>query len=241
MNKTIASIALLIALTMPLLAPAGPPKALKADAPAASAPLVGDAASGEAKIVLSAHQSARIGELVRLDVSESKATSYKWLLVPSTPDFLVYDGGARAVFSARKAGEYQFIVACGAADGSVDVVTHVVRVQAPPSEPTGDSFAAWIPYWNWTLDLPKDECIAVADNFDDLADRSATLNTPQQWIDATAQANRDALGDRIGAWAPMLDKIGEKLLKRAEAGALQTPEDHAKVWREIADGLRACQ
>jgi hypothetical protein len=194
----------------------------------------------EAKIVLSAPSVCRIGELVRLDVSESVADSFKWLLVPQSQDWLTYEGGAKAVFSARTAGDYQFIVAV-AKGGSVDVVTWVVKVMEPPSEPAVDaSLTEWIPFWNWELDLPADECQALAASFDDLADRSATLEEPADWIEATAKANRAILGDRVSAWAPMLDKIGAKLLKMAESGDLSTPDDHARVWREIAEGLRAC-
>lgn len=234
MNRRIASLALLFCLTTPLLAQPGP------DARPEPAAVTASAEASEAKIVLDAPSTARIGELVRLDVSASNAASFKWLLVPESDDFLTYDAGARAVFSARTAGEYRFIVACGAEDGSVDVVTHVVRVPEPPSKPVSDSLAEWIPYWNWSMDLPQSECLALADSFDDIADKQATLSEPKDWIEATAAANREVLGDRIDAWTPMLDKIGAKLLKMAESGALQTPEEHAKVWREIARGLRAC-
>lgn len=233
MKHYVASLAILICLTVPTLAPSQP-----VSAPANVVEKAEDTA--EASLVLRAQSSARIGELVRLDVSASNATSFKWLLVPESDDFLVYDAGARAVFSARTAGEYRFIVACGAEDGSVDVITHVVTVPEPPSKPVSNSLAEWIPYWNWNMDLPQSECLALANSFDDIADKQATLPEPKDWIEATAAANREVLGDRIDAWAPMLDKIGAKLLKMAESGALQTPEEHAKVWREIARGLRAC-
>lgn len=233
MKRKLASLAILLCLTVPFLAPTEtqPPTLVAQDS----------SETAEAKIVLVAPSTARIGELVRLDVSESTASSFRWLLVPdSVTDFLTYDSGARAVFSARKAGEYRFIVACGAEDGSVDVVTHVVKVLSPPNPPASDNLAEWIPYWNWTLDLPEEECRALAESFEAIADRSEELPKPQDWIDATAKANREVLGDRIDAWTPMLDKIGMKLLNMAEAGILQTPEDHAKVWREVARGLRAC-
>jgi hypothetical protein len=193
----------------------------------------------KAKIVLIAPLTVRIGELVRFDVSDSAADSFKWLLVPLSEDFLVYDSGARAVFSARTAGEYRFIVAC-AKDGSVDVVTHLVRVTEPPTTPTTDSLSEWIPFWNWDTGLPREECEKLADSFEALAARRDELTTPGDWIKATAEANRAILGERLHAWTPLLDKIGKNLRKRAETGTLITPADHEKVWLEIAQGLRNC-
>jgi hypothetical protein len=193
-----------------------------------------------AKVVLVAPTSARIGELVRLDVSDSSADSFKWILVPeSHMDWLTYDEGARAVFSARTAGEYRFIVAA-AKGGTVDVVTHVVRVIGPPDMPQTDDLSEWIPFWNWSSELPTEEAEMLAASFEGIAARQDELKTPEDWIKATAEANRKVLGDRISAWAPMLDKIGAELAKKAEFGALTTPEEHARVWREIARGLRNC-
>jgi hypothetical protein len=231
MNRYLASFTLLLCLaSATLLGAQDKTPVAKATVPA----------KVEAKVVLSAPSVCRIGELVRLDVSESVADSFKWLLVPQSQDWLTYEGGAKAVFSARTAGDYQFIVAV-AKDGSVDVVTWVVKVMEPPSEPAVDaSLVEWIPYWNWTLGLPQDECKALAASFEAIAANVNDLDDPQEWIKATAKANREVLGERLDAWKPMLDKIGAVLLERAQSGALATPEDHAKMWKEIAAGLNAC-
>jgi hypothetical protein len=240
--KRFASIALIFCLTTPLLAQAPPSKKVTAAPAVAVAAADAEPSKGEAKVVLVAPSNVRVGELVRLDVSESTAASYKWLLIPdSVTDFLTYDAGARAVFSARTAGEYRFIVAVGAKDGSVDVVTHVVMVAEPPREPAADaSLVEWIPYWNWNLGLPQGECKALAASFEVIAANVNDLDDPQEWINATAKSNREVLGNRLNAWKPMLDKIGAVLLERAQAGSLATPEDHAKMWKEIADGLNGC-
>lgn len=215
-----ASLAILFCLTMPTLAPAQ------------------EAPPAEAKIVLVAPDSARVGELVRLDVSESSADSFKWILVPDSDDFLTYDAGARAVFSARAQGEYRFVIAC-AKDESVDVITHVVKIIGPPSEPTSNSLADWIPYWHWKNPLPESELRQMAVSFEKIAART-DLDTPGDWQAATAEANRAILGDRIEAWKPLLEKIGASLHNKAQAGDLTTPEQHAETWLEIAEGLRNC-
>jgi transposase-like protein len=61
---------------------------------------------------------------------------------------------------------------------------------------------------------------------------------PSDWIKRTAEANREALGESIDAWEPLLDKIGKALRKRAEQGNLSTPEQHKEAWLEVAEGLR---
>jgi hypothetical protein len=190
----------------------------------------------EAKVVLKAQSSARVGEMVRFDASDSIADSFKWLLIPESDDFLTYDSGARAVFSARAPGKYRFVLAV-AKDGTVDVIDHVVVVKGPPPNPATDSLSEWIPVWLYATSLPRDECEILAANFEALAARD-DLTKPIDWINATQESNREILGDRIDEWAPILEKIGMALLKKAEAGLLDTPMDHARVWKEIAKGLR---
>lgn len=192
----------------------------------------------KAEIVLVAPSEAVVGELVRFDVSESTADSFQWVVVPdSVTDFEVYANGAKAVFSARVDGNYRFIVAC-AKGGTVDVVTHVVRVKGPPPMPEGDSLASWIPFWMWSYKLPRDEVEALAASFEAIAADVSNLQEPADWIKRTAEANREVLGDSLPLWTPILDRIGKVLGQRATEGALMTPEDHAKVWKEIAEGLR---
>ena len=218
-----ASLAIFLCLTTPFLAPAQDPM---------PSPQVEE----EAKIVLDAPSKARVGELVRFDVSESVADSFEWLLVPQTQDFEVYDSGRKAVFSARTKGEYQFIVAC-AKGGTVDVITHKVVIIGPPATPTTNSLTEWIPVWMWEQQLPQDEVLLVADNFEKISNRN-DLNKPEDWIKATSELNQETLGDSLDAWKPMLNKIGKALHKRAEEGSLTTPEEHRAAWMEVAEGLR---
>ena len=181
--------------------------------------------------------SCRIGELVRLDASMSVADSISWILVPeSVLDIEVYDSGRRAVFSARVPGEYRFIVAC-AKDGTVDVKTFTIIAVGPPEAPLSDSLAEWIPFWAYPLKLSSEDAGRLAASFEEVAART-DLTTPATWIEATAISNRAALGDNLSLWKPILNKIGEALLKKAQAGELTTPEQHREMWLQIASGLR---
>jgi hypothetical protein len=173
------------------------------------------------------------------DFNPSIAVEFRWLLVPDSVDFLVFDSGSRAVFSGREAGEYQIIIGCAVA-GTLDVVSHTIRIVGPPEVPAQGAFDELIPYWIWSNPLPSEECQALAASFELIAGRIEDLSTPTDWIEATAQANRTVLGDQINIWSGVLEKIGSELLRKAQAGELTTPEEHRKVWLEIAEGLRAC-
>ena len=236
MHPRIASLALLFCLTTPFLAQSDPPVTPPATPPAVTA---APDEQAEAKIVLVAPTSARIGELVRLDASGSVATEIKWKLSPGSVDFEVYDAGARAVFSARAAGEYQFIVACAKGD-TVDFAVHIVKVLGPPPMPQTDNLTNWIPYWNWPLDLPKAEIEALAASFEEVAAQSDDFEDIGDFIKATAKASRKALGDRVEAWKPILDKVGANLSEKAESGAMTSPEECRAEWLRVAEGLRNC-
>lgn len=209
-----------------------------------------------ARVVVNAPGEGVIGELIRFDLSASVAEAFKWLRVPETVDFEVYDNGTRAVFSARQPGEYVFVIAC-AYQGTVDVTTHVVAIIGPdpgPSPPDPDdnypvipvpadgaSFVEWVPYWCSIARRPEAETLRLAASFESVAATiAAGINmTPQEIVDATSRANRLALGESITLWMPVLQNLQDALKTRAVAGTLVTVEQHAVAWREIATGLRA--
>lgn len=59
------------------------------------------------------------------------------------------------------------------------------------------------------------------------------LKTPAQIIEASAEANRQAVGDQRNAWLPWFEQLRDTL----NAGDLSTPAEHAQAFRELADGL----
>jgi len=203
-----------------------------------------------AKIIIKAQTTAEVGELVRLDVSASQAESFKWILVPDSVDFEVYNEGRSATFSARKEGEYMFIVAC-AYKGKVDVMTHTITVGNPGPNPNDyprvlrpDSEATvgeWVPYWCALTMRPKEGALKLAESFEGVATTiSAGVNTtPAEIIKATGDSNRQALGDSVEDWKPFLLSLQNEFKKRAAEGTLLSPDQHADMWREVAAGLRA--
>lgn len=197
-----------------------------------------------AKVVINAQEVAEVGELVRFDLTESTAESFKWILVPEAADFEVYCEGQRAVFSARKPGSYMFIIGCGY-KGTVDVAVHIVTVEGndPPNIPRPDvnaSLDKWVPYWCSVNTLPEDEAEKLAGSFESIAAQIAAdvLQETDDIITATSNANKQVLGDSLPAWLPVLRELQTTMKTLAGQGKLTTPDQHQALWGEIAKGLR---
>lgn len=63
------------------------------------------------------------------------------------------------------------------------------------------------------------------------------LRTPAEIIQASSEANRQAVGDQRNDWLPWFERLREQLNGLAADGQLETPADHARAFRELADGL----
>jgi hypothetical protein len=203
-----------------------------------------------AQLILNCQDFAEVGELVRFDVSESVASSFKWLMIPDSVDFEICANGQHAVFSARKPGDYEFIIACGCND-TVDVIRHIITVKrvAPPgpdeypniSKPNANAeLDKWVAYWCAVNKRPKDGADRLAGSFESIAAQIAAgvLQTANDIIQASAEANRNALGDSLLDWVPVLRELQTIMRTLAEQGKLSNPSQHQAVWEMIAKGLR---
>jgi hypothetical protein len=195
-----------------------------------------DVVETTAKIVLDAPSSARVGELVRLDASESSADSFKWVLVPESVDFEVYAEGRKAVFSARAPGEYLFVLGV-AKGGTVDVITFRIKVVGPPDAPqdVGD-VAGHVRYWLWTVQASDESREALAQAFERVAHMG--LSEPSAWIYETKRAVDEALGLDKPQWDDFLKKVGGYMGELGNAGLMIEPDQHRDVWLQIAASLR---
>lgn len=205
----------------------------------------------EAEIIIIAPTEVKIGELVILDVSQSIANEFEWMIVPETDDFLIIDDGRRAVFSSGVAGEFMFIIA-GAVGDSVDVKRHVVRVvgNTPPPEPVDpidpddpvSALSEKVGSWCGKIQSPTrtSDATKIAAAFESIAAQidAGTLTEPHKIVLATSKANREALGDQLQAWIPFLRSLQAELEQQADDGLLVTPAQHSVTWKEIAKGLR---
>lgn len=63
------------------------------------------------------------------------------------------------------------------------------------------------------------------------------LKDPAAIIQASTERNRAALEDDRNAWLPWFEKLRDYMNGLVEKGGLKTPGEHARLFREIADGL----
>lgn len=126
-----------------------------------------------------------IGELVRIECNQDVS----WQIIPENKDFAA--DGKRAYFSSRSEGEYT-IIAVGDKRRSLVKKLKVVGVAEP--------LAAVLKKIKGT----KEEAIKLAQSF-------RALSKEPIDIEATAAANRVALGKNLDAWKPFLDYLGENI------------------------------
>lgn len=196
--------------------------------------------SDVAKLVVEGPSRVDIGDLVVISVEGSHAESFKWIVMPSTDNYLVIDEGRRIVFSSGVGGEFVFIVACGLGD-TCDLAVHKLTVSGEPAKPaTGLSskIASWCDQVQ--SDNKRDECLALAQSFSSVAlvMEGGTLTTPVDIVKATYRSNQDALGSSLEAWRPFRNGLADELSKMSQAGELSDTASHIKVWKEVANELR---
>jgi hypothetical protein len=196
--------------------------------------------SDEAKIILKAPDKAKVGELDELDETESNADTFKWEDRTKTKNFIVIDGGRRAIFTAEAGGEYVFVVAA-AKGGKVDVVIHTIKVAGGPADPAADlesKVAEWVALV--TSDTKRDDALKLAQSFTSVSVAISPGMTPDAIVEATKKSNRAALGNNLDAWVPFLDGLGDELRALGSAGNLPDMEAHRVIWERIGEALKQC-
>lgn len=199
--------------------------------------IAGQDESPDPGIILRAQDTAEIGELIRLDASESEVDGITWQIIPDTPDFEVIEDGRRAFFSSRVPGEYLIIIAA-AKDGIPYLEHHSLTVIGELPEPGPETVAAKVRRWAADVEPYEGKDAhqkALAGVFQKLAE--ADEISVDDMLEATATANTAVLGDSLDYWLPLLEPLGEELDALMEAGKLETRSDYAKVWTEISKGL----
>jgi hypothetical protein len=198
-------------------------------------------ADKDALVVLECPDKVKSGQLVILDASKSEAVSFDWIVEPATPNFLVIDGGKRAVFSAP-GGTFRFYVAGAKGDG-IDAEFRTVTVGdvAPPVDPVvipESQVAKWV---KLVAGDTKAEVKGLAKSFRSVQAQIAAgvLRDADSIIQATAISNRGTLGDRAAAWKPFFVELEKELNSKRDAGKLKTTDDHKAEWARIAAELEA--
>lgn len=186
------------------------------------------------EVTIDAPAYADIGELVRLKVVGGEKSTFSWKPLEDGSDFEVFIAGREAVFSARKNGVYKFVLAV-ATEEQASVLIHIVRVGVPP-----ESTVEWVKVMCDKLQPDKDKVQKLAAVFSLTAEKidSGVLPDIESILKATAESNKLVIGGDEKLLALMVEL--QKLLKsKSDAGSLETPADHSKVWKELATGMES--
>lgn len=201
-----------------------------------------------AKLVIKSPDSAKVGELVEIDLSESVGHSFKWLVSPDTPNFRIEDNGRRLLFCHGHPTTFRLVVAT-AINGTVDVSRVIIRIEAadppptpPEPEPLPSGLDALVQGWMASVESPnkRDETMLLAQNFSSTSAMVAAgvIKSTEDLIKATAKTNKDTLGANLVQWKPFLEGLRLHLNQLAKDGGLNSVQDNAKLWREIAAAMK---
>jgi hypothetical protein len=206
----------------------------------------------ESSIIVDAPTEVKVGQLARLSVDKSPGKSFKWLMLPSiaAENFQIYDDGKKAVFSSPTPGEFVFIIACEY-KGVVDLKIHTLRVSASgpvnPDKPnTPDTpvagFVNQVATWAKEVKSTnfKIEATQLASSFELISNKikQGELTDVDQIIEATKLGSKAAIGNSTASWTPFLENLQREMRTQSEAGLLVTVDQHASLWRQIAEGLK---
>lgn len=211
-----------------LLAPVMPDSAAAPKSPTAKTQLT------QEKLVLKVDAPSKVkaGDLIVLSV-DSNAASFDWLVLPSTDNFRVFNGGKTLVFASGDLGTYTFIVSGGLQSQTVmcKVTVEVVGDLTP-------AFSELVLEWCEDIPPPKrEDALKLSQSFRTVAQLMKDSMSPEDIVSATIESNRSALGANIENWKPFRDRLGDYLSKLAKDGKLTTVAQHRDLWNQIADSL----
>ena len=197
-------------------------------------------------MVINGPVTVKIGDMIIIDLSKSIGDGFDMIIRPEPPQFKVFDNGKIVVTaSGYTNADYLFIISC-ALNGKSDVKTHVVRVVGPePIKPInpGEDIVGKVQRWCGDVNSPtlRDDAIKLAQSFASLSTviENGTFNTPSEIVAATKVSNRDALGDNLQYWVPLLDGLMNELKVMADLGMLPDAVSHGPIWRSVSEGLKA--
>jgi hypothetical protein len=205
-----------------------------------SFPIAGQDETLDGGIILRAPEKCEIGELIRLNATESNVDGLTWQILPSTPDFEIIEDGRRAFFSARaeSAGQSFLVIIAGAKGGKPYLTHHTIEVigeaPTPGPESLGTKVRGWV-HGVKEYENRKTHALALAGVFRKLAEAGDIK--VEQMLEATATANSAVLGEDLDKWLPLLEPIGKELDTLTAAGKLSTREEYKAVWLSIAEGI----
>lgn len=201
---------------------------------------------GKAEVNIVAPDRAKIGDLITIDLSASIGAGFDYEVYPKPPGLRTFDDKRVIVCgTGNKNITYTFVISC-ALDGDSDVAIHKIKIygaqESGPSPDPGQNIVEKVGEWASDVQSPNkyDDAIKLAQSFSSIAiiiDQDA-FDSPRALIEATATSNRDALGDNVKHWAPLLNRLMVELKATAGLGLLPDAKSHSRIWKDVAQGLR---
>ena len=199
-----------------------------------------------------------IGELGRISVDKSKGVSFIWECLPKGINYKEYKAGRELVFSSGIVGDYLCIVSSAKNDEveqkiiKIKVVPQGTKPANPddpqpptppePPKPVVPGLPGQVISWADAVISPGKalEAQNLAGAFDAVAVQIAAgaAITADEVAEATRDATHSALGASLLAWTGFFGNLDSYLQKERLRGTLVTVEDHIRVWKEIASGLK---
>ncbi len=217
--------------------------------------------AAQVEAVVIGPSGASQGDLVILDASQSKsAEHYRWTVIPKLSGdrltILPIEEGKKCLLASLP-GKYTVILAVAGADG-IDLYEHTIVITgsstpAPkPDDQDPDPQPNVINTRYGLTDLAarmmqqvsdKSAASAVADVFGGLSAQvsAGAIKDIDELQIETAKRNRQALGDTRDAWSEFFSAVQDELKDLAQSKKLDTLQDHAIAWKEIAAGIRRGQ
>lgn len=208
--------------------------------------IYGQQAPGKAEVNIVAPDRVKVGDLIILDLSGSIGEGFDYEVFPKPPGLRTFDNKRIIVCgTGNKNVTYTFVISC-ALDNDSALAVHRVKVygaqETGPSPNPGQNIVEKVKEWASDIQSPNkyEDCIKLAQSFSSIGiiiDQDA-FDSPLALIEATATSNRDALGDNVQNWAPLLNRLMVELKAAAELGLLPDTKSHSRIWKDIAQGLR---
>lgn len=184
----------------------------------------------------------QVGTLGIIDLSATGADAYAVTVYPPL-SCAVVEGGTKVIFSSPSGGQFTF-VAAACKDSRIGLTEIVVQIEgdAPgPAPPTPDGFERRLAAAVRAVksDSKAAQLDKLISTFETVASMTAAgvIRTPEDLDKALKDGNKDVIADP--AWAGARQVISQELSARADAGTLNTIQDHVAACREIAKILRS--
>lgn len=206
------------------------------------------------EVSINSPRDALVGDMVTITAEVSGTpTDFEWSVDPPLEGLMVLDGGRKAVFANREAGDYLIMVAVAGNGGQVRSARKVFSLlPAPPENPitaqslplaappvdVGDLVRRWVAEVR-TVNKPG-ESQAIAGSFRAMAALARQGNIGSDPLRDVEAAGEEAVTpQRFAAWEPFFGHLREFLFPLNQSGHLQTADQYANVFEKIAGMLEA--